>query len=236
MVKRLFKVNALGRVEQISAQGLEIVQLVLTLIKVSIVGGTFFSVTDARGYLYQYEYNQQNQVTVEKRPKVAVVSERGDVSQVVTTTTKRYDAQGSLVLEVDANGNQRNYQVNVYGEQISSTDGVGKTTYYGYDAFGRMVTTLDPSGLISYSLYNQLGLVTETGVTYKEQGAQYKTAIKPLSKICTNIMALVSVFLRLMPKEIFLLTVTMPAAVWCCRYHLPGLEKFMAITLRAKKS
>ncbi|HCU65778.1 MAG TPA: hypothetical protein DF774_08465 [Rheinheimera sp.] len=163
--KNYYQLDKAGRQQTVYLQGTENTPFVTR--QTFDRWGNVVSLTDARGYLYRYQYNHQNKVTAEFKPKVTVVEDNGNQDSKVTKTSFIYDQQGRVLQATDANGNSKKYQYDAYGQLLVEIDAMGAQTYFGYDIFGRKVAQQDALGLIQFSRYNQLGLVTETGQLYK---------------------------------------------------------------------
>ncbi|WP_157611019.1 putative Ig domain-containing protein [Arsukibacterium perlucidum] len=119
--------------------------------------------TDANGYVYRYQYNALNKVTVETRPDVIDVDQTGQASVISPTTQYRYDVMGNLLETEDHYGNKTGQVFNTLGQLVQTIDALNTRSYSAFDQFGRQVATQNSAGMIATTSYNAAGQVTAVG-------------------------------------------------------------------------
>ena len=137
--------------------------------------GNVLSMTDQRGGITFYEYNQRNQAVREVKPTVRVLNSDGSVNDVAPETLWDYDALGRLVGTRDANGNWQRSGFDASGRQIYSETATGNRTYTAYDAFGQKRYTQDPLGYLTFLDYDQAGRVVAQGDFLREADGQTRS-------------------------------------------------------------
>ena len=125
--------------------------------------GNVIHLLDARGYATDYQYNDQNKLTEEKRPDVKVVNNDGSEVRQRPTITNVYDALGRLIETRDPNGNVTRYAYDNANRLIQTTDALGKITRAAYDVFDNERYKQDPKGYITGKLYDRAGRLTMRG-------------------------------------------------------------------------
>jgi YD repeat-containing protein len=137
--------------------------------------GNVLSVTDQRGGITFYEYNQRNQAVREVKPTVRVLNNDGSVTDVKPETLWDYDALGRLTGTRDANGNWQRSGFDASGRQIYSETATGNRTYTAYDAFGQKRYTQNPLGYLTFLEYDQAGRVVVQGDFLTEADGQTRS-------------------------------------------------------------
>ena len=135
-----FVLDKAGRQTKVLQQGLT-AEAAFTTLQSFDRWGNVVALTDATGALYQYQYNQFNQVVKETKPQVFVVLESGARSLQNPVTRYSYDQMGRKLSYTNANGATKLFAYNADGQLAYETDAADSTakTYYVYDSFGRKV-------------------------------------------------------------------------------------------------
>ncbi|NJN66382.1 MAG: hypothetical protein HC884_06535 [Chloroflexaceae bacterium] len=150
-------------------------------------GSGYTVMTDGRGNLWRYVYNEKGQIVEERNPDGKSVfyeyDRRGNRSSVTdrrgNTTRYWYDSEGKLISVMDAMNNITQF---VYDNRLDvlvrEIDPSGRETRHEYDAHGNRIKTTDPSGGVTSYIYNEYGQVVrmtdaeggEVRYEYDEQG------------------------------------------------------------------
>ncbi len=125
--------------------------------------GNVLQMTDTRGYVTDYQYNDLNQVVRETRPLVKVVSETGIESWQRPVNNWNYDALGRLVSTRDANGNMHKFRYDNVGQQTATIDALGKITSQSYDVLGNNIFSQDALGYLTFRQFDRMARVTAQG-------------------------------------------------------------------------
>lgn len=126
--------------------------------------GNVLQLTDARGAITNWTYDDRNQALTQLAPLVDVMSETG-----VNSTGQRpethwwYDAHGRLIGVKDANGNVDKNVYDATGRLKYSLDAHGYATRHAYDALGRDVLQQDALGYLTTRTFDRLDRVTAVG-------------------------------------------------------------------------
>jgi len=127
--------------------------------------GNALTVIDARHNTTDYAYNQLNQVVTIKRPlSIVVDTNNGEV----TTSTDRpisynyYDVLGQLIGTRDGNGNVSTAQYNAGGQILNELHADGGEKHYIYDAFGNRVQAEDELGFLTRSEFDKANRLVKT--------------------------------------------------------------------------
>ncbi len=106
------------------------------------------SSTDALGHETTYQYDNQNNLILQKSP----------LQQI----TWKYDLENRPLSE-NTSGLEKQFTYDKLGRVIRSTDPSGHTTHYTYDPLGRVIRTQHPDGGIEHKQYDILGnIIQET--------------------------------------------------------------------------
>ena len=108
------------------------------------------SVTDAKGNVTQYGYDQEWQLT-------SVTDANGGV------TSYTYDAAGNRKTQTD--GNVHTYSCSYYARNrvIGETNALSQVTRYAYDAVGNRTNRVDGAGNVTFWNYDVMNQMTGTG-------------------------------------------------------------------------
>ncbi|MGQ5522078.1 FG-GAP-like repeat-containing protein, partial [Chitinimonas sp. PSY-7] len=128
--------------------------------------------TDPNGTLTQYRYDTTGNL-IDTRQAMGTDEMRG--------TTKRYDAAGRVVAELDGEGAARlqaattpadiekvwqeratQYRYDLAGNRVAAVDAQGQTTLYYYDGAARLTHVVNALGEVTASQYNGLGQLSES--------------------------------------------------------------------------
>ena len=102
--------------------------------------------TDALGYETTYQYDNQNNLIIQKSP----------LHQI----TWHYDLENRPLSE-NTSGLEKKFCYDKLGRTTSSTDPSGHTTLFAYDPLGRLIRTQHPDGGIEHKQYDILGNVIQ---------------------------------------------------------------------------
>ncbi|MBE9140285.1 RHS repeat protein [Nodosilinea sp. LEGE 07088] len=116
--------------------------------------------TDARGNLTQYVYDQQNRL-----------AETVDANN--NRTKYNYDLSGNLVSVVDRLGRQVRYQYDSRNRQIAFFDAEGNKTRFQYDFDNNVIATIDPLDQRTTFVYDSRDRLTRQ-IDALEQSTQYR--------------------------------------------------------------
>jgi len=119
--------------------------------------GNVLSTTDVSGNTTTYRYNELGQLIEAKMPQVSAVDTAGGT--LATTNkepTKRnyYDLLGRLIATADANENVNAIQYNDGGQIIAETHADGGEKEFLYDAFGNQTQVTDELGYRTRNTYD----------------------------------------------------------------------------------
>jgi len=124
------------------------------------------SVTDARGYRTEFEYDDRGNLIHITDPLGAqtVYTYTGDFNLVDSRTDAlnnsmfySYDERGNLLTVTDALGQQTRMDYDASGNLINTTDPMGHVTVFEYDAFGQVVRTADALSNTTLMTYDASG-------------------------------------------------------------------------------
>src|SRR6185437_14555113 len=143
--------------------------------------GNVISSTNTAGATTEYTYNRYNEQIATTNPTVTAVSiamaqngQTGTVSSATGAFASRnfYDFYGNLIGTEDADGHINGKTNNVAGELISEQHADGGQKFYVYDAFGEQIE------VITQAASNSSGQITtyETRNAYDEAGRLVDTA------------------------------------------------------------
>ena len=117
------------------------------------------SVTDPKGYVYNYGYDKDDRLTLTTDP-------------LEQTTGYTYDAVNRVTAYRDKMGLTESYLYDAHGNVLEKTATDGLVTDYTYDAKNRLTSVTDPMGSVAYYTYDVMDRVT--GVTdYLGRGTEF---------------------------------------------------------------
>ena len=117
------------------------------------------SVTDPKGYIYNYAYDKDDRLTLTTDP-------------LEQTTGYTYDAVNRVTAYRDKMGLTESYLYDAHGNVLEKTATDGLVTDYTYDAKNRLTSVTDPMGSVAYYTYDVMDRVT--GVTdYLGRGTEF---------------------------------------------------------------
>lgn len=125
--------------------------------------GNVVSVTDQRGFVTRYEYDQFNQLLREVRPTVRTLTGWGTEYEDAPEEYRSYDNNGNLKEWRDFRGNMHRNEYDQAGRLVATVDANGSRTHYAYDAFGQLRLTENAIGHITFTDYDAAGRVTAQG-------------------------------------------------------------------------
>ncbi|QUJ68497.1 LysM peptidoglycan-binding domain-containing protein [Photobacterium sp. GJ3] len=133
---------------------------------------------NVNGSVYQFKYNQNNQVIEQTGPEVATVDAKGALAKRKPITKMYYDLNGNRIAVQDSNGHWQKSTYDLAGQKLSDINGAGGATYYYHDARGDMVgrmNTLGQGELFTYNNNGQLLSRSRLGLDnkYAEVYAKY---------------------------------------------------------------
>ncbi len=133
--------------------------------------GNITSITDAKGYTYQYEYDLLNRLKKKVNPDL---TEReavyDDTNNVVTiydeldhSVKKYFDRLGRIIkIETNSGLYTELYTYNYQDKVETRTDPLGRVYTYEYDVLGRILKTHNLDGTLTQWVYNNLDNTVET--------------------------------------------------------------------------
>ncbi|CEG56033.1 conserved protein of unknown function [RHS_repeat] [Legionella fallonii LLAP-10] len=116
--------------------------------------GDKVSVTDAKGYVTDFHYDEKGQLISTEAPGQ-------------TFKKYHYDESGNLIWQEDANGQVIAYRYDASGHILSKTldpEGLQLTTQYQYDAIGRQLQIIEANGCIKQFTYDNQGNLVQSCV------------------------------------------------------------------------
>ena len=125
--------------------------------------------TDPRGNVTDYAYDQRGQRVATTAPAVSVETGGGTATTTRPATETGYDTYGEAVEDQDAGGNRTTTAYDADGRVLSSslpaytapgaTTTVTPTTSHTYNGIGQVTRTTDALGHLTATVYDQLGRV-----------------------------------------------------------------------------
>jgi len=124
--------------------------------------GNALSVTDATGQTTNYRYNQFNRVQEVRLPQLTVTSTgSGIVTQTkCPTSTNYFDLLGRVIATRDANDNLNKVTLNAASQILVETHADGGQRNYRYDAFGNQVQATNELGFRTRNTYDRANMLT----------------------------------------------------------------------------
>ena len=125
--------------------------------------GNVITVTDQRGHVTRYEYNQANQLTREIRPEITTIDSSGIEETSAPYAITSYNGSGNVEEQWDFNHRWSHNEYDDAGRLQASIDTTGARTTYLYDSFGQLRLTQNAVGHITFSDYDAAGKVVAQG-------------------------------------------------------------------------
>ena len=119
--------------------------------------------TDALGNATHYRYDQMGHVIRSEQPSVTVVDTRTGApvtTSAAPVTENMYDLNGRLVATGDANGNVTSVTYNDAGQIMEEAHADGGEKHFVYDAFGNQVLVTDELGFRTRNTYDRVNCLT----------------------------------------------------------------------------
>ncbi|WP_163834199.1 LysM peptidoglycan-binding domain-containing protein [Spartinivicinus ruber] len=121
--------------------------------------GEIAATTDGRGNTTHFEYSSLGKLTLKQDPEVSATHSNGFIEKLNPQTQFHYDLLGRQVGTTDANGHtntqrwvadkvlgeyhadggQKTYQYDGFGNKLAETNEIGQTTRYQYDKSGNLI-------------------------------------------------------------------------------------------------
>ncbi|MGG6463275.1 putative Ig domain-containing protein [Solilutibacter silvestris] len=125
--------------------------------------GNVLGVTSPTGGFTEYQYNELNQVIVERRPTVSVLHGNGTMTDEKPVFLYGYNALGQLAWSMNALGGVRVNTLNNVGQVVATEDGTHRISSVAYNALGEQELSADPMGHVTFQTFDTAGRVTAQG-------------------------------------------------------------------------
>lgn len=112
---------------------------------------------NVNGSVYQFKYNQNNQVIEQTGPETDVLDTKGTLTKRKPVSKIYYDLNGNRIAVQDANGKWQKSTYDLAGQKLSDINGAGGVTHYYHDARGDMVGRINTLGQGEMFTYNNNG-------------------------------------------------------------------------------
>lgn len=147
--------------------------------------GNVTKYTDAANNSTYYEYNYNNQVTLETLPVILVYREDGTSYSPEMTHQLTYNWMGQVLMDIDrADGvviRTRRNEYDSIGQLTSTKDatttGTTPTMEYAYDGRGNRMATRNALGTVSVDEYDGLGRILHHSILRKADGSAYNSRV-----------------------------------------------------------
>jgi YD repeat-containing protein len=116
-------------------------------------------------------YNANNQLIESQTQSVLVYDRVNGQRTQSLINTQNYDANGNLILTIDANGNNNYSYYNALGQQVLSIDALGYATAKTYDANGNIKQHIQYASALSTTTLNALSTTSNSAVLVAELNA-----------------------------------------------------------------
>jgi RHS repeat-associated protein len=138
--------------------------------------GNIITVTDAKGQVFAFEYDNMDRRTSQTDPlgrkETYTYNANGNVASVTDakgqTTTFTYDAADRLIKVLYPDGSAKEYVHDAAGRVSAIKDSVSGIITYTYDILDRVTTEITPTGAVQYE-YDILGRRTAMSATGQEK-------------------------------------------------------------------